>query len=217
MYAPTDIVLVFLILTDMVLLGSSRLGLYIRVSGIQGFILGVLPFLSHGYSLDQRVVMLAILGLGTILLKGVIFPRLLFRALREARVSREVQPYVGYTASTLGGVAALAVSIHLGGRLPLPGPAFSPLAVPAGLFTFLVGLFLIISRKKALTQVLGYLVLENGIFVLGIALVAEVSILVELGVLLDAFVAVFVMQIAIYQISQEFDSTDVDRMTALRG
>jgi len=149
--------------------------------------------------------------------KGVLFPWLLFRALREANVSREIQPFVGYPASLVAGVAALAISIRVGAQLPLPAPAFSSLAVPVGLFTFLVGLFLIVSRRKALTQVLGYLVLENGIYVLGIALVAEVSLLVELGVLLDAFVAVFVMQIAIYHISHEFQSTDVDRLSRLKG
>jgi hydrogenase-4 component E len=80
-----------------------------------------------------------------------------------------------------------------------------------------VGLFLIISRKKAVSQVLGYLVMENGIYILGVSLVMEVPMLVELGVLLDAFVAVFVMCIATYHISREFDHIDVDQLDTLKG
>jgi hydrogenase-4 component E len=217
MYAWSDIFLLVLLLTNLVLLGSSRLGVYIRVSAVQGVVLGFLPILTRWDEPASRLTALIITGLITMGMKGVLFPWLLFRAMREANVLREPKPLVGYTASTIIGIAALGVSLRLGSQLPLPGHAFSPLAVPVGLFTFLVGLFLIVSRRKALTQVLGYLVLENGIFVLGVALVAEVSILVELGVLLDAFVAVFVMQIAIHHISHEFRSTDVDQLTHLRG
>ena len=112
---------------------------------------------------------------------------------------------------------ALGLALRIGSRLPHPESGFSTMSVPVGFFTLFVGLFLIISRRKALTQVLGYLVLENGAYVLGLAMVAEIPVLVEAGVLLDAFVAVFVMQIAIHQITAEFRSTDVDKLTALKG
>jgi hydrogenase-4 component E len=216
MYAWSDLFLIVLVLTNFLLLGSSRLSVYIRVCALQGLALGFLPILTH-IGDPSRLALLTVLGLVTMGVKGVLFPWLLFRAMREADVKREPQPFVGYTASLLAGIAALAISLRLGARMPLPEPAFSPLAVPVGLFTLLVGLFLIVSRRKALTQVLGYLVLENGIYTVGIALVAEVSVLVELGVLLDAFVAVFVMQIAIHHISSEFESTDVSQLTALKG
>lgn len=212
----SEAIFLLLVLTDFVLLGSGRLSVYIRVSAFQGVALGILPFVTHLEASPSRVVLLASLGLFMIAMKGFVFPRLLFRAMRMADVRREAEPFVGYVASMLLGLAALAGSVRLGNRLPAPGPAFSSMAVPVGIFTLLVGLFLIVSRRKALTQVLGYLVLENGIFALGVTLVAEVSILVELGILLDVFVAVFVMQIAIYHISQEFESTDVDRLTTLR-
>ena len=80
----------------------------------------------------------------------------------------------------------------------------------------LVGLFLIIGRKKALSQVLGYLVFENGIYAFGVGVAYEAPLLVELGVLLDVFVAVFVMGIAIFHIRREFDSIDTTRLETLR-
>ena len=82
--------------------------------------------------------------------------------------------------------------------------------------TILIGLFLIISRKKAVSQVLGFLVMENGIYVFGVGVVQETSLLVELGVLLDVFVAVFVMGIIIFHISREFEHTDTTRLSTLK-
>jgi len=92
----------------------------------------------------------------------------------------------------------------------------SALLVPVALSSILIGLFLIVSRKKAVNQVLGFLVLENGIFTFGVGLVRELSLLVELGVLLDVFVAVFVMGIMIFHISREFDHLDTDRLSTLK-
>ena len=80
----------------------------------------------------------------------------------------------------------------------------------------MIGLFLIVSRKTALMQVVGYLVLENGIYIFGMALAQEEPLLVEMGILLDVFVAVFVMGIAIFHISREFDHIDVDQLTSLK-
>jgi hydrogenase-4 component E len=78
------------------------------------------------------------------------------------------------------------------------------------------GLFLIVSRRKALMQVLGYIVLENGIYAFGVALVVESPLLVELGVLLDVFVAVFVMGITMFHLSRAFDDIDTDQLAMLK-
>ncbi len=91
------------------------------------------------------------------------------------------------------------------------------MVIPVAFFTIMSGLFLIISRKKALTQVLGYLVMENGIYVFGTSIAAKQPLVVELGILLDVFVAVFVMDIAIFHISREFEHTDVDKLDKLKG
>ena len=98
----------------------------------------------------------------------------------------------------------------------MPWASPSALLVPAGLFTVWTGLFLIMARRKAITQVLGYIVMENGIFALGMVLVEAMPLLVELGVLLDIFVAVFVMGIIVFQINREFDHIDSDQLSALR-
>ena len=210
----TDLILVLVVLTNLKLLGSSRLGASIRVVAAQGVMLGLLPVLAHVHELSLHFAALAVV---TVALKGVVFPWLLFRALREAEVTREVEPYVGYITSILIGLAALAASFWLGGRLPVSTVEPTSLLVPSALFSILAGLFLIVARKRAVNQVLGFLVLENGIYTFGVGIVAETPFLVELGVLLDAFVAVFVMGIAVYHINREFDHIEVDRLDRLKG
>jgi hydrogenase-4 component E len=208
----TDSILVFLVLMDLILLGSSRLRNAIRIAALQGLGLGLLPLLLHGHVTWPAVL----LGLGSAGIKGFVFPVLMNRALRETNVNREIEPLVGYILSLLIGVGALAVSFVFGARLPLPWPAPSLLLVPAGLFTVWTGLFLIMARQKAITQVLGYIVMENGIFTLGMVLVEAMPLLVELGVLLDIFVAVFVMGIIVFHINREFDHIDSDQLSALK-
>lgn len=208
-----DLILVLVVLTNLKLLASSRLGASIRMVAAQGVLLGLLPLLAHAHSLGLRV---AALALGSIALKGVVFPWLLFRALREADVNREVEPYVGYVTSLIAGVMALAVSFWMGVRLPIPTVIASPLVVPIALFSILAGLFLIVSRKRAVSQVLGFLVLENGVYAFGVGVMEETSFLVEAGVLLDVFVAVFVMGITIFHINREFDHIETDRLSTLK-
>jgi hydrogenase-4 component E len=111
---------------------------------------------------------------------------------------------------------SLAGTLWLAGRLPPPSVPVGTLIVPVAFFTLFAGLFLIVGRRQALMQVLGYLVMENGIYTFGVGLVPGTPMLVELGVLLDVFVAVFVMGIAIFHISREFDHIDTERLRTLK-
>ena len=209
----TDAVIALLILTNLRLIASSQIASCIHVVALQGVLLGILPLMVGTEPIALRAFMLS----GTaVLLKGVFFPWLLLRALHAANVRREMEPLVGYTTSLLVGGVLLAVAMWLGGQLPLPIPAQSPMVLPLAMFNIMVGLFAIVSRRKALTQVLGYLVMENGIYAFGLAFALNEPLLVELGVLLDAFMAVFVMGIAIFNISREFDHMDTDRLSVLR-
>ena len=213
MTAPADALFVLLILTSFLLLGSSRLATCIRVGALQGVLVGVLPLAVSG-GLTVRVAAIAAVIIG---LKGFGFPYLLFRALRESNTSREVQPFVGYGASLFMGVLSLLASFWLDARIALPVHAASSLSVPVAFSLMMTGLFLIVARKTAVNQVIGYLVLENGIYTFGLAIVRDIPVLVELGVLMDMFVAVFVMGIAIYRINREFDHIDSDLLTTLKG
>ena len=205
--------LVVLMLTNLWLLGSSRLLSCIAAVSVQGVLLGMLPLVIRIDAPLWRLLLQAGVSIG---FKGIIFPLLLLRAARSVDVRREVEPFVGYSASLLIGVALLAGSLyhraspaHSRGAAPL-------LLVPAALFTALTGLFMIVSRRSAIVQALGYLAMESGIAAFGMALAEQEPLLVEMGTFLDAFVAVFVMGITIFHINREFDHIDSRRLSSLK-
>lgn len=208
-----DFVIILIVLMNLRLMASSRIALCIQITAVQGIIVGFLPLLVKAPDIFFGTIIFAS---ASILLKGLVFPLLLFRAQREANVRRDVEPIGGYTFSVVLYILSLVISCWLNKRLPLPGALFSPWIVPVSFSTILTGFFIIISRAKALTQVLGYLVLENGIYLFGIALFIEQPLLVEFAILLDIFVAVFVMGITIFHISREFDHIDTQYLSQLK-
>jgi hydrogenase-4 component E len=209
--AAQTALLAAVLLTDFRLLGGSRLVALIRIAGIQGALLGGLAALGSLSNPDLALLLAAT----TITVKGLLLPRLLLRAIRRLEIRREVEPLVGYSASLILGVIGLAAAFGVGAELRLPSAEASALVVPTALFTGMTGLFLIVARRKAILQVLGYLVFENGVYAFGLAVAHEEPFLVQLGVLLDLFVAVFVMGIIVFQIQRDFDHIDVDRLAAL--
>ncbi|RPJ47575.1 MAG: hydrogenase [Candidatus Latescibacterota bacterium] len=209
-----DAATALVVLSNLRLLGTSRLLACVRIVAVQGILLALLPLLSHAGDLTLRVALQATASMIT---KGIVFPWLLTRAVRGADVRRELDPIVGYTPSLLIGGALLGVALWLGWRLPLPGSTGSQFLIAVSLYTIMVGLFMIVARRMAITQVLGYLVMENGIYTFGLAFAEKEPLLVEMGILLDVFVAVFVMGIMIYNINREFDHIDTDRLSELKG
>jgi hydrogenase-4 component E len=215
MSTTAELFAVGIVLTDLALLSSSRMGGLVRAMVVQGLAIGLYPLLAWASGLSAWAVAF---GLAAGAVKGVVFPWLLMRTLRRTGVSREVEPFVGVGLSLVVGLAAFAVAVWMGSRFSLADlDAASRLLVPVALFTAFVGLFLIVSRRKALTQAMGYLVFENGIYLFGVALVGELPFLVEFGILLDAYVALFVMGIATYHINREFHHIDTDRLSRLKG
>ncbi len=207
----SDLLLLLVVLTNFWALGTTRLSSTIRAAALQGALLGALPVALHpGLS-----VHILGLGVGTLIVKAVVLPSFLLRAIREASVRREVEPLIGFTTSLCLGAIAVALSFGIGQRLPLP-ESQTALLVPVSLSTVIVGLIVLTTRNKALTQVVGYLILENGIYVFGLSQAERVPFLVELGVLLDIFVGVFIMGIVVFHINREFDSLSSARLTELK-
>ncbi len=207
----SDLLLLLVVLSDFWVLGTTRLSSTIRAAALQGVFLAALPVaLHHGLS-----VHIIALGLGTLIVKSIVLPAFLQRAIREASVRREVEPLIGFTASLCLGAVAVALSFAVAQRLPLP-ESQTALLVPVALATVIVGLIVLTTRNKALTQVVGYLILENGIYVFGLSQAERVPFLVELGVLLDVFVGVFIMGIVVFHINREFDSLSSARLTELK-
>lgn len=209
----TQTLMVALVCVNLAYLAVTRLRSLTRITAVQGVLLAGAPLAVLGPSPHGHAMILA---LGVLAIKGIGFPWLLARTLTRLEVNPVVEPYLGFNVSLLAGVAGLLFSLWLETRLPFPPGLFPPLLFPAALTSIFSGLALVVARRKALTQVIGYLAAENGIFLLGVPLSAQGSVWLELSVLLDVFVAVFVMGIALHHINKTFESIDVGRFCSLR-
>jgi hydrogenase-4 component E len=220
-----DPLLIVALALNFVALGVSRIRSVINAVALQGVLLGACPLLAHpamrealreGNVLQHEVLrgvglMVVIVGL-----KGVLIPVFLVRAMREANIQHEVWPVVSCMSSLLLGAVGTGLALVFSSTLPLAEKHAGQLIVPASFATVWAGFLLLTTRQKAIMQVLGYLLLENGIFLFGLLLLDVMPFLVEVGVLLDLFTGVFVMGIIIHHISRKFDSISTEHLTELK-
>jgi len=212
MFQVADTLVIFVLALNFVALGVSRIRSVINAVAAQGILLGILPFLVEE-GIGARGIALAVV---TIALKGFVIPAFLVHAMREVNIRHEVAPVINSMSSLLLGAAGTGLALVFAYNLPLDQKHTGSLLVPASLSTVWVGFLLLTTRKKAISQVLGYLVLENGIFLFGLLLLDAMPFLVEIGALLDLFTGVFVMGIIIHHISREFASMSTEHLTELK-
>jgi len=197
---------------NLLALASSRLPSVIRAAAFQGMVLGILPLLVEG----EFRWMVGLVAVCTIVVKGFVIPHLLRRALRAANIDREVRPLIGFVPSLLIGAAATIGALALGEVLPLRAEQTGSLLVPASFATVVSGFLMLTGRSKAISQVCGYLILENGVYLFGLLLIKTTPLLVEAGILLDVTVGVFIIGIIVDRIQRAFDSLDTRKLTTLR-
>jgi hydrogenase-4 component E len=198
---------------NLVALGTSRLPSLIRIAALQGMLLGIMPLVMQH---EARVMVLVVAG-ATVVMKGLVIPTLLRRAMRTANIDRDLDPLIGFLPSLLLGAAGMIGAVVLAQRLPLLPEHRESLLVAGAMASVFTGLLLLIGRAKAISQVCGYLVLENGIYLFGLLLLHSTPMLVEGGILLDLTVAVFVIGIIVDRIQRAFDTLDTRKLTVLRG
>jgi hydrogenase-4 component E len=135
--------------------------------------------------------------------------------MRTANISREMEPFIGYIPSLLLGATATIMAVVVTRHLPLLPEHAGSFHVPAAIALILTGFILLIGRVKAISQVCGYLILENGIYLFGLLLLHSTPMLVEFAILLDIIVSVFVIGIIVNRIQRAFDSLDTRKLTTL--
>lgn len=195
-----------LLLNNLLLLGAPRLPGLIRLTSFQGILLAALLL-----CLDH-----ALLAGAVLLIKGMLLPGLLTRTRKRLHTGTGLRPRLHIGLGILAGMTGLIFSLWVEARLSILPGVFPPLLLATALTTLFCGLILVVGRTTALSQVIGYLVAENGIFLLGTPLMTAGAVWFELALLLDIFVAVFVMGTAISHIDEIFKSIDVGRFRSLR-
>jgi hydrogenase-4 component E len=201
------------LLTAFLIVATGRIRTLVRVFALQSLALGLLAAAvaySTGY---WHIYVVAAL---TILLKAVVIPRIIDRVMDRIQVANDVEPSVRTPSSLLvsGGLAILAY--YVAEPLIQRGGTITAGALALSLAVVLIGLFVMISRKKAITQVIGLLVMENGLFMAALSLSYGMPLIVELGVFFDVMVAVLIMGVFVFRINRTFDTLDTSFLRRLR-
>lgn len=188
---------------------------HIRIFAAQSFFLAaiaaIIAWFNHAPHLYVAVALMLVV-------KVILVPILFERLVERIEIHKEIEPIVNVPLSVVisGGLTLVGYVVAESFYRPEePGLGHNALAVAISLF--LIGFFTMINRRKALTQVLGLLSLENGLFLAAISLTYGMPLIVELGVFFDVLVAAMVLGILVYRIRESFESMDVSRLRRLRG
>ncbi len=201
------------LLFSLFLLWRRSVAAYISAFAWQSVVLAGVTALAAFFGGDPALYIVALVLL---LLKAVAIPRLLRNMERRFGAEREMQPYVNAATSVL--VAALLVIVAYSVTRPLVAVSQLPTrgGIPIAMAIVFISLFILVSRKKAISQIVGFLMLENGIALLAVLGSYGVPLIVELGVSLDALMGFLVMQVFVYHIHETFESIDVEQLNRLK-
>jgi hydrogenase-4 component E len=190
-----------------------RLEGQVSAFGLQSFVLALLSALIaiHSGSLE-------LFGVGVVLVvvKVILIPRVLNRAVAKIGLARVAAPYLGTSAALLVCALLTIIAFYVMTPIAASNPLPTADAMPLAFAGVLIGFFIMVNRRRAVTQILGFLMLENGIFLLALLATYGVPFIVEMGVFLDVLVAVLIMEVFIYRIKDNFDSIDVGQLGKLK-
>lgn len=208
-----QLIIALILVSTFLILGSTRLYSCVRAFGIQSFLLASVAGIV-AYSTGKNDIY--IVALLTLIIKAAVIPYIFIYIIREIKVKREVELYVNVSPSLIIGGVLVVISYYLIRSINLISE-LSGFALSASMSLVSIGLFVMISRKKAIMQMLGILIMENGLFLGAISLTYGMPLLVELGIFFDVLVGVLIMGILIFRINRTFESIDTDMLKTLIG
>lgn len=205
---------VILLLMSILITGSNRLQSIVKFYFFQSLCLVIITLIvgfSTGHSETIRIATITFIG------KCLVIPLTLTFVISKIQTNKEVVSIISPSTTVLIACGIIALVYGL-----TTAPNFGEIVYSSGLFDtsisiILIGLLIMISRKKALTQIIGLYVMENGIFALTVDTVFGMPFVVEMGISLDLFIGVLIMGIWILRIKQSFDSIDVSILSKLKG
>lgn len=203
-----------LLITSFGMIASPQVLSCIRFYAMHSFLLALITALMAYTNHVEHLLIPAFL---TLVLKTMAIPQVFFRIIRRLGIRKEMESYVNIPFSLLLAVLLVFLSFYVtsGGKIlkPVSSGEFMPVAVS----TILFGMLVMTTRKKAITQVLGLLLMENGLFLMAVTMTFGMPLLVEIGIFFDVLVGVIIMGIFVFKIREAFEGIDVDDMTVLKG
>ncbi len=207
-----DTSLALVLFSVIIALGSGRLPGLIKVVGFQGIVVSIVPLLI-GHNLSTGGVIFTV---ATALIRGLVIPVAIYVAIRRRGIRREVDPIVGLHASLLAGLVLIVAATWVGRSFQLPTAGDSRLLLPTAISLLVSGMFLLMARRNAIAMVLGYVMLENGIYVVGTTFSLRTHHIVEFGILLDVLAGIMIMAILLQHIKQTAGDVHTSSMRSLK-
>jgi hydrogenase-4 component E len=203
-----------MLVTVYLMVGQKALFPAIRLYGLQSILLGgvagVMAVMEHRSHLFASAAL-------TIALKGFVIPWFLMRVIDRIGITREIQPIVNVPSSLLMCLGLTVVGYRVSTGLAEGADGAAHHVVGMSLSILLMGLFLMVTRRKAVTQILALLTVENAVFLVALGATTGMPLIVELGISFDVIVAVMVLGVLVQRIVNRFESMDVSRLSKLKG
>lgn len=211
-----DLFAAFILVSSFLVLATKRLYVHVRLYATQSFFLALVAFLVAAFGGEPHIFIAAAL---TFIFKVILMPFWFRRIINRLNVQQEAQLTLNVPASLIVAAGLVLGADYLTRTILETNQTFelSRNVLTVSLSVVLMGLFTMVTRKKALTQVIGFLTIENGLFLAGIAITKGMPMIVELGVFFDVLVAVFIMGVLLYRINETFDTINVEKLTKLKG
>jgi hydrogenase-4 component E len=203
-----------MLVTAYLMVGQKALFTAIRLYRVQSLLLALVA--ATMAIADARPHLFVMTGL-TLVLKGVLIPWFLMRVVDRVGILREIEPFLNVPASLLISVGLTVVGYQVSTGFPEGAEGVTHHVVGAGLSLLLIGLFLMVTRRKAVTQILALLTVENAVFLVALGVTSGMPLVVELGISFDVILAVLVLGILVGRIVDRFESMDVSRLSRLKG
>jgi hydrogenase-4 component E len=207
----TNVLLIIFIISLFYVSIANRIVTYVRVLALQGFLLFGVTFLQLK---DIQTWNLVLILLETIVFKTIAVPAFLSYLIKRNKITRETEPYLPHFISLIITTMVVVITVLLANSIH--DTHLDKIFFIVSLSTLFTGLYFIASRKKIITHVMGYLMIENGVFVLSLAVGNEMPNLVNLGIMLDVFASVLILGIFLNKIGDVFKATDVDQLSNLK-
>jgi hydrogenase-4 component E len=208
-----DLVCGGLLLTAVLILWRRELAAIVRLLVVQGVLLAALAVLLAAHEHSAELYLVAV---GILVLRAVVLPGVLNRVLHDSGDSREAEPLVNVTSSLLAAAILTLLAYAVSGPLVALAPSPTTRALPVGLAVVFLGFFVLVTRRHALSQVVGFLLLDNGIAATAFLATSGVPLVVELGGSLDLLLVVLVLQVLAARMRVSFGRTDMDELRELR-
>lgn len=207
----SDIFLILFLITLIYIGVANRLFTYISVLAFQGVLLFGIAFIEL---IEINTVNLVFVLLETIVFKTIAIPVFLRRVIRRNQIKREAEPFVSNFVSVVIITAIILISFLLSNTLH--DEHLQKMFFVVAISSLFTGMYIIASRRKIITHVMGYLIIENGVFILSLAVGNEMPMLVNTGILLDIFVSVLLLGIFVNKIGDVIKEQDVDYLSNLK-